>query len=83
INELRRAGYSGVVPDPPTANVFATNGTTALAVFNNVTSNTQQAATGSGSCIVYAYDGVVSAATENGIVEAAELGGFRLSTSGV
>jgi Tfp pilus assembly protein PilW len=83
VTELRRAGYSGVVPDPPTANLFAATGTTALAVFNSVTSNTQQSATGSGSCIIYAYDGVVSTATENGIVEAAELGGFRLSASGV
>jgi prepilin peptidase dependent protein B len=78
VNEMRRAGYSGVVPDPPTANAFATNGTTALTVFNNVTSNTQQSGTGSGSCVVYSYD-----MDEDGVVDAVELGGFRLSATGI
>ncbi|KAF0187646.1 MAG: hypothetical protein FD165_2888, partial [Gammaproteobacteria bacterium] len=60
------------------SNLFAANGTTALGVFNNMTSNTQQAATGSGSCIVYAYD-----MDEDGVVDAEELAGFRLTTAGV
>jgi prepilin peptidase dependent protein B len=78
VNELRRAGYSGVVPTTPASNLFAAADSTALEVFNNMTSNTQQAATGSGSCIVYSYD-----MDKDGVVDAAELAGFRLTTAGV
>ena len=78
ISELRRAGDSGVVPTTPATNLFALTDNTALEVFNNMTSNTQQAATGSGSCIVYSYD-----IDEDGVVDAAELAGFRLTTTGV
>ncbi len=78
VSELRRAGYSGTVPTTPTSNSFALLDNTALEVYNNMTSNTQQAATGSGSCIVYAYD-----IDEDGVVDAAELAGFRLTTAGV
>ncbi|MGV3590988.1 MAG: PilW family protein, partial [Gammaproteobacteria bacterium] len=52
VNELRRAGYSGTVPTTPASNLFALANNTALEVFDDMTSNTQQAATGSGSCIV-------------------------------
>jgi prepilin peptidase dependent protein B len=46
-----------------------------MEVFNNMTSNTQQAATGSGSCIVYAYD-----RDADGVVDTDELAGFRLNS---
>lgn len=78
VNELRRAGYSGTVPTTPASNLFALTNNTALEVFDDMTSNTQQAATGSGSCIVYTYD-----SDEDGVVDAAELSGFRLTTAGV
>jgi hypothetical protein len=51
---------------------------TALEVFNDMTLNVQQAATGTGSCIVYSYD-----INEDGIVDDIELAGFRLTTTGV
>lgn len=78
VSELRRAGYSGTVPATPTSNLFALADNTALEVFNDMSSNVQQAATGSGSCIVYTYDN-----DEDGVVDAAELAGFRLTTAGV
>jgi prepilin peptidase dependent protein B len=78
VNELRRAGYSGVVPTTPASNLFAAVDNTALEVFDNMTLNAQQAATGSGSCIVYSYD-----MDKDGVVDAAELAGFRLTTTGV
>jgi len=74
--ELRRAGYSAeaAVLDSPENNSFSVVDSTALEIFNTVASNTQQAATGSGSCIVYTYD-----MDQDGVVDAAELSGFRLS----
>lgn len=78
VNELRRAGYSGVVPTTPASNLFAAVNDTALEVFNDMTNNVQQASTGSGSCIVYSYD-----MDQDGVVDAAELAGFRLTTAGV
>lgn len=78
VSDLRRAGYSSVVPTTPSSNLFAAVDNTALEVFNNMTSNTQQAANGSGSCIVYSYD-----MNKDGVVHATDLTGFRLTTSGV
>lgn len=78
VNDLRRAGYSGTVPTTPASNNFSILDLTALEVFDNMTSNTQVAPTGSGSCIVYSYD-----LDEDGIVDANELFGFRLTTTGV
>lgn len=79
VNELRRAGYTGVIPGTPASNPFSNADSTALVVFNSTASNTKQAATGSGSCIVYAYDYV----NEDGVVQAEELAGFRLTGAGV
>ncbi len=78
VSELRRAGYSGVVPTTPASNLFTALDNTALEVFNDMTLNAQQAATGSGSCIVYSYD-----MDADGVVDTAELAGFRLTTAGV
>lgn len=76
VGEFRRIGYTSDIdsPDFPTDNAFSVVDMTAMEVFNNMTSNTQQAATGSGSCIVYAYD-----RDDDGVVDAAELAGFRLN----
>lgn len=76
IADIRRAGFDGAVApgDLPTANVFNTIDNTALEVFDSMNSNTQVAATGSGSCIVYTYD-----ADQDGTVDATELIGFRLN----
>ncbi len=73
IEDIRRAGYAGVLLDPST-NLFNNVGTTntALAVFNNL-GIVPAASTGSGNCIVYAYDRNDS----GGAVETAELFGFR------
>ncbi len=74
IEDIRRAGYSASAPTPATNNPFSNVGNTALAIFNNIASNTQQAATGSGTCILYSYD-----RDQDGAVDAAEMFGFRLN----
>lgn len=76
VADIRRAGFDGAVApgDLPTANLFNTIDNTALEVFDSMSSNTQVAATGSGSCIVYTYD-----ADQDGTVDANELVGFRLN----
>jgi prepilin peptidase dependent protein B len=73
VEDTRRAGYSSSIVTP-SANPFSNVGTTALTVFDDMTSNTQQAETGSGSCILYSYD-----RNEDGAVDATELFGFRLN----
>jgi prepilin peptidase dependent protein B len=75
-SELRRAGYSAetTLATSPATNSFNTLNSTTLAVYDNITSNTKQASTGSGSCIIYSYD-----MDSNGTVAAAELSGFRLN----
>lgn len=94
ISELRRAGYSGDAPTStdPTANVFNQVDDTALEVFDSMSGNTQLVPAGDGtwintggspaatqgSCIVYAYD-----LDEDGVVDADELGGFRLNNGEV
>ena len=94
INEFRRAGYSGnaAAASSPTENMFNQadgnpdgNAVTALEVYDSMASNTQMVPAGDGtwtngggvtegSCIVYAYD-----RDEDGVVDANELGGFRLN----
>jgi prepilin peptidase dependent protein B len=80
VSEFRRIGYTSNIKSAnfPTDNAFSVVDMTAMEVFNNMTSNTQQSATGSGSCIVYAYD-----RDEDGVVDAAELSGFRLNAGTV
>jgi prepilin peptidase dependent protein B len=76
VGELRRAGYTAnfTTPDFPVDNAFNQAATTSLRVFNSMAGNVNQGATGSGSCIVFAYD-----RNENGVVDTEELGGFRLN----
>lgn len=74
VEDIRRAGYSNNTVSTAAANPFNDTATTALAVFNNMTSNTLQAGTGSGSCILYSYD-----RDQDGVVDANELFGFRLN----
>jgi prepilin peptidase dependent protein B len=77
VSEFRRIGYTANTTSAnfPTDNAFSVVDMTAMEVFNNMTSNTQQAATGSGSCIVYTYDRDV-----DGVVDTDELAGFRLNS---
>ena len=74
VEDIRRAGYSNNTVSTAAANPFNDTATTALAVFNNMASNTLQAGTGSGSCILYSYD-----RDQDGVVDANELFGFRLN----
>jgi prepilin peptidase dependent protein B len=80
IGELRRAGYFGdaASASTPTDNVFNAVNRTALEVYDDMSSNTQVASTGSGSCIVYSYD-----LDEDGVVDANELLGWRLNSNKV
>lgn len=75
VSDLRRAGYTSNFDsaDFPADNAFSVVDSTALEIFNSMSSNTQQVATGSGTCIVYSYD-----RDEDGVVDADELSGFRL-----
>lgn len=76
VNDLRRAGYTSSVAGivNPMQNKFSEVNKTALEVIDDMASNTQATATGSGSCIVYSYD-----MDEDGVVDAGELLGFRLN----
>lgn len=89
VSELRRHGYNGTALDTPTDNPFNQPDDTALEVFDNMTANVQLVPAGDGtwtnnfggtptategSCIVFAYD-----FDEDGVVDANELGGFRLN----
>lgn len=95
ITEFRRAGYSSdaASASSPTENVFNQPNDTALEVYDTMAGNTELVAAGDGtwtnnfggtptategSCIVYAYD-----LDEDGIVDANELGGFRLNAGEV
>lgn len=94
ISELRRAGYSGSASTAttPTTNVFNQVDDTALEVIDSVVSNFQLVSAGdgtwinaggslaatTGTCIVYAYD-----LGDDGVVDADELGGFRLNNGAV
>ncbi len=76
VSEFRRIGYTAntTSPDFPTDNAFSVTNLTAMEVFDDLSSNTQQAATGSGSCLVYAYD-----RDSDGVVDVDELAGYRLN----
>ena len=73
VGEIRRAGYTSTVSTDPTTNLFNKKDLTAMEVYNSTANNQQAAATGSGSCIVLSYD-----LDKDGIVDTAELIGFRL-----
>src|SRR5687767_5472723 len=82
--DIRRAGYNGIVLDDPSTNVFNqfnTLSNTALEIFDNMTANNQvlpTALTPIGTCIVYTYD-----RNGSGTVENTELFGFRRTATGV
>lgn len=79
-SELRRDGYTAAVDSPgfPLDNAFNLIDHTALAVFDSPAGNNRQGVTGRGSCIVFAYD-----RNQDGVVDADELGGFRLNAGAV
>src|SRR5690606_35070928 len=74
-NDIRRAGYWGnlALSDyaNPHLNPFAQVDVTALEVHAG---NVEQAATGAGECIVYAYD-----ADNDGVLDNEDIRGFRLN----
>jgi len=79
-NDARRAGYwESPSPDNLDQNPFQEAGVTLLTVFNDMASNTAQAATGQGECIVYAYDATYLPGNVADSVDAADLFGFRLN----
>lgn len=75
VSDIRRTGYTAdpAVVSAPASNIFNVTDVTALEVYDSALTNNQVAATGSGSCIVYAYD-----RDEDGAIDADELSGFRL-----
>jgi prepilin peptidase dependent protein B len=81
-NDLRRVGFWGDVnSNQYHLNPFNQVGATALVVIDDMNSNTVQAATGQGSCVVYAYDATYLPANAAGVVESTDLFGFRLNGS--
>ena len=80
VNDVRRAGFWGDIDMNALGdNPFSQSGATALVVRDDMASNTAQAATGQGSCIVYAYDATYLAGNTPGTVETTDLFGFRLN----
>jgi type IV pilus assembly protein PilW len=81
-NDIMRAGITGTLNyTNPQTNAFSQVNDTALEIIDNMTDNNQitfaNAATG-GSCIVYAYDRDL-----DGVVDIAEVVGFRLNNGAV
>ena len=81
-NDIARAGITGTLNyTNPQTNAFSQANDTALEVIDNMTDNNQvtfaNSATG-GSCVVYAYDRDL-----DGIVDIAEVIGFRLNNGAV
>lgn len=88
VNDIRRAGYADATAADwngntinnfrePHTNPFNQRGSTALEV-RDVATNASQNPTGSGDCIVYAYD-----ANQNSVLDDAESVGFRLNGTSV
>lgn len=74
--DLAKAGYSGHPANiaNPAANRFNAMNKTVLEVIDNMTSNLEVESRGKGSCILYSHD-----IDEDGVVDSAELLGFRLN----
>jgi prepilin peptidase dependent protein B len=79
-DDIRRAGYWGVMsaPDSKVVNPFNVTNQSALTVFDSLTSNNIVGPSGIGTCITYSYD-----INRNGSLESAELIGFRLNNGAV
>jgi type IV pilus assembly protein PilW len=79
-NDVRRAGFWGSVgAGNYDQNPFSQPNATVLTVIDDMTSDTAQSATGSGSCLVYAYDATYLPGNTAGVVESTDLFGFRLN----
>jgi type IV pilus assembly protein PilW len=79
-NDVRRAGYwEAATIGSFDLNPFSQPGDTLLTVYDDMTNNTAQAATGSGECVAYAYDATYLPGNVAGTVDAADLFGFRLN----
>ena len=81
-NDIRRAGFWGGINGTTfNQNPFNQPNATALVVIDDMASNTIQAATGQGSCIVYVYDATYVPGNVAGVIESTDLFGFRLNGS--
>jgi type IV pilus assembly protein PilW len=79
-NDVRRAGYWDNVDGLSFGlNPFNQPGATALVVRDNMANDVQQGPTGQGSCITYAYDATYLAGNTPGVLDSADLFGFRLN----
>ena len=79
-NDVRRAGFWGDIDDTAYhLNPFSQPNSTALAVIDDMASNTIQSATGQGSCLTYAYDATYLPGNAAGVIENTDLFGFRLN----
>jgi prepilin peptidase dependent protein B len=80
VNDVRRAGFWGDMDmDDLDENPFSQQGATALVVRDDMANNAVQPATGQGSCLVYAYDATYLPGNAAGVIENADLFGFRLN----
>ena len=81
-SDIRRAGFWGGINGTAfNQNPFNLANATALVVIDDMASNTIQAVTGQGSCIVYVYDATYLAGNVAGDIESTDLFGFRLNAS--
>lgn len=81
VNDIRRAGYwENAAPIGNfNENPFSQENATALAVIDDLTSDTLQGPTGQGSCLVYAYDATYLPGDVAGVIDTTDLFGFRLN----
>jgi prepilin peptidase dependent protein B len=79
VEDIRRAGYNADLLLSPANNVFNVRPNTTLEVFPTMASINPGAETGSGSCIVYAYDRFENGIVDDGTLNPPELFGFRLN----
>jgi prepilin peptidase dependent protein B len=80
VNDVRRAGYwETAATGNYDQNPFSQANATVLTVIDDMASDTVQPATGQGSCLVYSYDATYLPGNTPGVLEAADLFGFRLN----
>jgi type IV pilus assembly protein PilW len=79
-NDVRRAGFwPGAVGGNYAQNPFSQADATVLTVVDDLVGDVDQGPTGQGTCLVYAYDATYLAGNTSGVLEAADLFGFRLN----
>jgi type IV pilus assembly protein PilW len=79
-NDIRRAGYwENVAGSALQLNPFSQINATSLVVRDDMATDVAQPPTGQGTCITYAYDATYLGGNTPGVVENADLFGFRLN----